>query len=113
MKNNDDLNGDSFLPQIRKQRECRARVLHNRLLLWQASGGEGGKRVLPTREQSLRLSHSTLPHVRVHDQLYSEAEEPTGTLYDEQCAGKLYNIASKFDLVPIMVDIRIMSTYFR
>jgi len=71
-------------------------VLHNRLLFWQAGGGEGGERILSAGEQSLCVSHPALSNVRVHDQFHSEAEEPTGTLHDEQCAGKLYNIASKY-----------------
>jgi hypothetical protein len=63
--------------------------------LWQAGRREAGDRVLALREREIRLQDSGLANVRVHDQLYSQAEAPAGKVHDEQRARKLHHSTGK------------------
>lgn len=53
-------------------------------------------RVRPAGGRKVRLQDPPLANVRVHDQLYPQAQTPAGKIHDEQCSGKLYNSTGKF-----------------
>ena len=56
-------------------------------------------RVPSVWERSFHVPHPPLAHVWIHDQLYPQIETPAGEIHDEQCAGKLHNIAGVCDFL--------------
>lgn len=68
---------------------------HEGVLLRQAGGGEGGDGVCALRGRQVRVPHSPLPHVRVHDQLHTQTQTPAREVHDEQCSRKLHHITGK------------------
>ena len=63
--------------------------------LRQAGCGEAGDGGAPLRERSLRLQDRGVAHVRVHDQLHSQAQASAREVHDEQCFGKLHYSAGQ------------------
>ena len=70
--------------QVREQREHDHHVLDEGVLVRQAGRGEGGDGVRPLRAQQVHLQDPPEPHVRVHDQLHTQAEAPPREVHDEQ-----------------------------
>jgi hypothetical protein len=66
-------------------------VQHEGVLVREAGGGEGGDGVRALRERPLRLPYSPLAHVRVHGQLYTQAQAPAREVHDEQRARELHH----------------------
>lgn len=65
------------------------------MFLWQASGGEGGDRVPATGERPVRVQDTAVAHVRVHDQLHTQAQASAREVHDEQRVGELYHSAGE------------------
>lgn len=70
-------------------------MLDKGLFVWQAGGGESGDRVPAIGERPVCVQDTAVAHVRVHDQLHTQAEAPTGEVHDEQRAGELYHSAGE------------------
>ena len=77
--------------QVRKSREHDNPSVDKGVQLWEAGGGEGGDGVRSISGRTIRLQARPQPHVRVHDQLHPQAEEPAGEVHDEQCARELHH----------------------
>ena len=79
--------------KVRKQREYDDYVFDESLFVWQTSRGEGGNGIRSIRERALRLPHPSVAHVRVHDQLYPQAQTLDRKVHDEQRPRELYHLA--------------------
>ena len=90
--------------QLREHREHDDPVFDQSVQLREASGGEGGDGVRPVPGRALRLQAPQEPHVRVHDQLHPQAEEPAREVHDEQRARELHNPAGEKSLNAVLGD---------
>ena len=61
----------------------------------QAGGREGRDRERPLGEWPLRVPHPPFAHVRVHDQLYPQAQTPAREVHDEQRPRELHHSPGK------------------
>lgn len=66
------------------------------LFVRQAGGGEGGNGIRQIRERKVCVSDPPQPHVRVHDQLYTQTQAPPREVHDEQRVRKLHDITSEY-----------------
>ena len=59
--------------------------------LTNAGGWKGRDGIFSTGRRPICVQARPQPHVRVHDQLHPEAQEPAGEVHDEQRAGELHH----------------------
>ena len=81
--------------QVREQWEYDHHLFNKGVLLWQAGGWESRDGIRPIWEWPFRLPHPSFAHVRVHDQLYSQAQTPARKVHDEQRSRELHHPSGK------------------